>query len=395
MTDYVLADDLSGALEAGAAFRAAGRRVVLPLCGAQDLPDALTVISTETRNAAPGDAAAAVRRVLAEQRRKGATLRLKKIDSTLRGPVAVEIEAMMVELAPPLVVFCPANPLTGRTVIGGRLLVHGVPLERTDFRDDPYWPATTSDIGAMLEGQGHVHSVRADRADWQAEAANILNGVRRDRGGPGLFVPDVETMDDLRLLVELGQRFGHQLVWVGSGALASVLAGQPTTRFEARVSPPVLVVCGSRNPAALRQVAALKAESGTEVMELEISGPVALEASRVAQSCARHRITALHFKIPEGLPDAAVRLQSWIAALLTQVQGSTALGLLYLTGGETAQRVCEALGGVRLEVIGEMEPGVVLSQLEFSERAPLPILSKPGGYGDPHAIIRQLENVMK
>ncbi|MCP5530208.1 MAG: four-carbon acid sugar kinase family protein [Opitutaceae bacterium] len=396
MNDYVLADDLSGALEAGAAFGATDRRVILPLHGgAPDAPGALTVISTETRNAVPADAAAEVRRVLAEQRRRGACLRLKKIDSTLRGPVAAELEAMMAELGPPLVVFCPANPLTGRTMVGGRLLVHGVSLEETDFRHDPHWPARTGDIGKLLSQQGRVQSASVDLAALRANAAGVLNAARRDRGGPGVLVPDVETMDDLRLLVAAGGRMGSDVAWVGAGALANVLAGQSAARCETRVSPPVLVINGSRNPAAWRQVEAFKAEKNAEVLELVMGRPIAPQAERVAQACARRRIIALNFLIPEGTPDAAVRLQAWIADLVTHVMASTALGLFYLTGGETARRVCQSLGGECLEILGEIEPGVVLGQLEFSRRAPLHIVTKPGGYGEDQAMVRQLGKLMK
>lgn len=77
--DYVLADDLSGALEAGAAFRARGRRVVLQLDGfGQTTEDTLALHSSETRNVTGRIAADGVRRILIHQRLAGANLLLKK-----------------------------------------------------------------------------------------------------------------------------------------------------------------------------------------------------------------------------------------------------------------------------------------------------------------------------
>src|SRR3954465_6392592 len=97
MSDYFLADDLSGALDAAAAFHQAGRQVTItlslegwPSCGENEI----VAYTTETRNAAPATAAAAVERAIARGRRDGGRLVYKKIDSTLRGPVAAELAAL-------------------------------------------------------------------------------------------------------------------------------------------------------------------------------------------------------------------------------------------------------------------------------------------------------------
>ena len=71
MTDYFLADDLSGALEVAAAFHRAGRPSVViwsiagwDSCG----PDDVVGFDTETRNESPVEAAARVAQALAHGR---------------------------------------------------------------------------------------------------------------------------------------------------------------------------------------------------------------------------------------------------------------------------------------------------------------------------------------
>src|SRR5512141_1157412 len=74
MHDYFLADDLSGALDAAAAFHRAGRsvRVILSADAWREVCQGEVVgITTETRNAAPELAATAVRQVLAEAKQRG------------------------------------------------------------------------------------------------------------------------------------------------------------------------------------------------------------------------------------------------------------------------------------------------------------------------------------
>lgn len=396
MNDYVLADDLSGALEAGVAFGAAGRRVILPLRDDADVEgEALTVFSTETRNAAPADAAAVVRRLLARQHGRGACMRFKKIDSTLRGPVAAELDALVAELEPSLVVFCPANPLTGRTISGGHLMVHGVPLEKTEFRHDPHWPMRTGDIPELLSMGRRRRPIVVQRADLHANSESLFATVRKESGGPVVLVPDVESMEDMGLLVAAGSGMGSDVVWVGSGALAKVLAGQSGLRSESSVSPPALVINGSRSPVALRQIAAIKDEHDAVVVELAMNEPLTVQVSRVVKAIEHHRIIALSFLLPEGTADAAMGLQVWIANLVQSLITCVSLGMLYLTGGETARQVCRTLRGKSMEILGEIETGVVLGLLTREQHGPMYIVTKPGGYGDDLSISRHIKKIMK
>src|SRR5206468_1790519 len=110
---------LSGALDAAAAFHHAGRRVRVALSSAawsEVSPDEVIGFTTETRNAAPAVAAEKITRILAEARERGGRLRYKKIDSTMRGPIAAELGALMAAMPEARILFTPANPAVGRTV---------------------------------------------------------------------------------------------------------------------------------------------------------------------------------------------------------------------------------------------------------------------------------------
>ena len=58
-----------------------------------------------------------------------------------------------------------------------------------------------------------------------------------------------------------------------------------------------------------------------------------------------------------------------------------------LTGGDTARTVLERLGIERLQVIGELEPGICLSRQDSGGPA---IVTKAGGFGDRHSLVRVL-----
>src|SRR5688572_16595680 len=97
MTDFFLADDLSGALDAAAGFHHAGQRVIIaltpaawPAAGANEVVG----FTTESRNLSSRAAAAAVTEAIEHGRKRGGRLVYKKIDSTLRGPLGAELAAL-------------------------------------------------------------------------------------------------------------------------------------------------------------------------------------------------------------------------------------------------------------------------------------------------------------
>jgi uncharacterized protein YgbK (DUF1537 family) len=61
---------------------------------------------------------------------------------------------------------------------------------------------------------------------------------------------------------------------------------------------------------------------------------------------------------------------------------------LVLTGGDTARAVLDRLGVERLQVLGELEPGICLSRdgARF-------VVTKAGGFGDSHSLVRVLRHL--
>ena len=118
MIRWLLADDLTGAADASVHF--ATRREVTIVFDRRE-PGGVVAIDSETRNLAPEEAAQVVAR-LAQGMSGGV---FKKVDSTLRGPVAAELEALRSALGRRAVVLAPSLPAQGRIVVGGRLLVAG------------------------------------------------------------------------------------------------------------------------------------------------------------------------------------------------------------------------------------------------------------------------------
>lgn len=336
----VLADDLTGTLEVGAILKQAGRRVRI---GIGEIPpvgeDEVAVIDCQTRRLGAEAALARYVEILRAGARPAGEVYLK-VDSTLRGNVAAALRAVLAEYPGAGIVFCPAYPALGRTVVGGRVLVHGEPLRARSSADESAEPVGSGVMGEVLAPLGA--GVRAYDAESEDELRAMWTEGAVMAGSAGL----------------LAARFLRQ---AGAGVARGALAGR---RW--------LVACGSMNPASQGQLA----ESPWTVLRYpdtqdEVAKRVEADGGVVAATpieCSEEDVTG------------------WLAAT---ARDSGATGLIVFGGG-TAAAILAACGIRRLEAAGEILPGVPCSWMELRGAA-TPLITKAGGFGAP-GLLRDLIN---
>src|SRR5581483_11321428 len=184
----VIADDFTGALDAGVEFVRAGLEAALLLRPHGGEPAQVQVVSTGSRDAS---AAAARRRVAAAARLLAGRRIFKKIDSTMRGHIEPEVTALLDATSLAKAVICPAAIEAGRTVREGRLHVHGALLHTSAFARDPRWPAATSDLVQLAGGAATHIALPAVRAGSAALAEAIASAPTR------IVTVDACTLADL------------------------------------------------------------------------------------------------------------------------------------------------------------------------------------------------------
>ncbi len=201
----VIADDLTGANATGVLLRNEGLRTctVLNFDTGSDQAlqefDAVTV-PTDSRALAAAEAYERVRNATANFDPEGVELFNKRIDSTLRGNIGREIDAMLDALTPPrTAVVVPVFPQAGRICAGDYLLVNGVLLEHTDAARDPKMPVRSSRPTEIVASQtrrrvGHIGLETV--AAGQSAVAKALSGAVN--GGCEMVVVDSLTDEDLR-----------------------------------------------------------------------------------------------------------------------------------------------------------------------------------------------------
>jgi len=376
MTDLVIiADDLTGAGDSAASLvDRASVSVVLEHSSCWPTTTVLAV-DTDSRHSPPQEAANRVASVALRAHKLGATV-FKKIDSTLRGNVAVEIRAAAEALAQaganPLIVVAAAYPEVGRTTVAGLVHVDGQRLERGTHRGD---------ICAMLAEVGY--STRIIPRGPTGAVAEAMEAAHRDK--VTAVVIDATVDRDLVSVAEAAKAFPGQTLLVGSGGLVRPLRDrwQAHTKSPPVSAPigPVLFVVGSYAKQALAQIAGLVAAGVPHVWVRPTSLTDDL-VTAVRQGLASGDVLLAPDPTLPVNRDQAPAMAHLLATVVYSARQYAPT--LVATGGETARAIVGLLGVSQMAVKGELEPGVVLYEIPTLG---MDLITKAGAFGDRETLL--------
>jgi uncharacterized protein YgbK (DUF1537 family) len=332
----VIADDSTGATEAGAACADAGWMVeVVPFSAASSGAECV-VIDLRSRHVPPLEARRRAVALLPEVRH------VHKIDSTLRGNWAAELTAV-VECGR-RVVLIPSHPPLGRVCVGGVVLVDGAPVAQTEHGNDPRMPVLSSRPSESLAG---VELAGVDAlVEWIATSEGSV------------AIVDAHTLDDIDELVAAALN-AENVVIAGSASVVGAVARACSPRKMAPQLPdpllpaPVVAVCASLHPASRVQMAALSAAGVDVVMSPDARGNDS-EAVAIEVAGRAHRLV-----------------------------GELGARSVILVGGDTAAAF---IGDVPVAVLGSIGLGISLGEAQFGTRR-LRLASKPGSFGTANTLV--------
>lgn len=412
----VIADDLTGACDTGAQFAGRGipTFVTIEADYKFDRQDEYSVViaDTESRHLSAAEAAARVEMVVERAREAGVERFYKKTDSTLRGNVGAELQALLRASGNRTLAFAPAFPKLGRFTRGGHQYVGDRLLRETAFASDPLDPATDSYIPAIIRRQSNIPTRIIGRNADEA----LIDGL-----GEQIVVFDAESDDDLR---RVGERLkGKRLLGAlaGSAGFAACLpellelrtSALPNLDCPARM----LAINGSLNEVSLRQAASAEA-CGFAVVQLP---PEVLITKYGARSEAASQISAavagydaqgrdVMLRTITRREDAneyeqrgeklglrhrqlSLRIAENTAKLINEILAQTRFGLLTVFGGDTLAAIVRVMGWRGLLPRRELLPGVILSEAT-GEAKKMWVITKAGGFG-PENVLRQMRQIRK
>ena len=425
----IIADDLSSATDCGAQVVRSGLSVVVPL-GSFSLPiqaRSTQVISVDTDSRSlPADQAYAKVKAASQQLvAAGWTHFYKSVDSTLRGNLGAEIEAVLDIVKPDCAVIAPAFPKYGRTTVAGVQHLHGRPLHETEFGTDPTAPVKDADIARRLAEGSRRKTDRMTLDQVRAGSTQIKNALKKLLAdGIELVVVDIAEQDDLkRICLGLSQS-DFRIVWVGSTGLAEfvplafeVVSTSNTLNLDHAVDfRPSLALVGSASETTRHQLDYAQTNNGLDIIYLDPARMIQNGTSAAAE--LEQAESNLRVALDSGHDVALVVRTSRDEIVATQQLGATLnlsaaqvaqrivdalaqagsklvregrISGIVATGGDTANALCNTLLAQALEILGEVEAGIPIMRV-LGEQS-LPLVTKAGGFGSMAAIADALVKV--
>jgi uncharacterized protein YgbK (DUF1537 family) len=397
----VMADDLTGANDIGVQFakKAVASFVTVDLDADlrqlfQDFE--VVVVDTESRHVGPSEAQRRIFSLASRARQAGINYFYKKTDSTLRGNVGAELEALLQASGKSTMCFVPALPQLGRTTRLGTQYVGGKPLHETVFARDPRNPINESQVGKILARQStlpmHVITIEA--------LPSFHECVR-----PGIAIFDAETGADLRKVAETITRAGALQVLAAPAGFAEylpeLLEFRKTERHFAKYGPPILVINGSLNEVSLQQMVHAARSGFSEgrlspELLVRADGPDSALADLLIEKTAEllahdQDVTLQSVSNPDevrafvemaascGLSAAELhdRVAHNTGRLVGRILEKAGLKLLIVFGGDTLIGIAKELGWSGFLPCEELLPGITVSRVApFHKPTPSPL---PGG----------------
>ena len=269
-----VADDLTGATTTGVLLaRSKARTAVFfnveAATKAEELDelDAI-IISSNSRPLPAGEAYDKVKDATIALKNMKVQYFQKRIDTTMRGGIGVEIDAILDQLDKDTVaVVVPAMPQSRRILVGGYSVIDGTALINTPVAQDVRTPVKENYIPRLLQSQTkrQVGLVTLDKVLAGQEA--IKNALIEEReNGAKVLVVDAITLEDVENIAQACISLEWNVVSVDPGPFTSKLAYYRNIigKEEANLPPKgneegktVLIAAGSATPVTKKQMEVL------------------------------------------------------------------------------------------------------------------------------------------
>jgi uncharacterized protein YgbK (DUF1537 family) len=385
----IIADDLTGACDVAGRLIQLGYRPIVRVRArvrqarreSQDERSAVLVVNARSRAASLNRARTLMRLAVTDLVRADRSVVYYKMDSTLRGHWPDELSALDSLLRPTCFLICPAFPARGRPCRNGCLVLRRE--EWQEFRHSQPAPWSTSLEGRLREELGHpprVVRLELLRQGQKAVRASV------DAAKTRYILFDATRERDLEIIGESFRNSEMRFLWVGSAGLARYVfprPARPESGPKATRVRPWLLVQGSRQRISHEQFRGLEQDDSISLLRLrasfrhkELTRWIGAALDALAQS--RHVAISVPKTFSPGIP---VKFANFVGNLLQAAQHSGRLGGIFVSGGHTAEALCDRLRVSTLQVVGEVRPGIARSLLVDGRLQGMPLITKAGGFG--------------
>lgn len=386
----LIADDFTGANDSGIKIVQRGYDASISLDSYENLESNINIIDTETRNLNENQAYNIVEKTISNLKSLSDYLVIyKKVDSTLRGNIKSEYEAIIKYLNPEYVIFAPAHPNLGRTTKGGIQYVNGKKLLDTEFSQDPEKPVTNDDIRNILSDKRHHHFLDEIRGNL-----NIKSGVNTF---------DCEIYDDLLKIAQKSLELGQKILFIGSAGLCDALFD------ELIIKKPAVAIVGSVSSQNKESIYYCK-KMGVSVLEITLMDYAknrykekineAIELLKenkdviiVTSKDRKDYIETLEYLKKNGLKTDLI-LSKLLESISTSIINNVDISGVFTSGGTTSIEFLKSIGAKGTNLVNEIENGVIMNKIKGLDKD-LYLVTKAGAFGNKKTIYNSLNEIRR
>ncbi|WP_208587722.1 four-carbon acid sugar kinase family protein [Gracilibacillus suaedae] len=418
----IIADDLTGACDTGVQLVQYGLDVSVAIQCSKHRLDAdkdAIIFNTDSRALPKEEAYTKVKDTSQQIKEMEFDFIYKKIDSTMRGNIGSELNAVYDIFQPDFIFITPAHPNNGREVRNGVHYLNGVKLSETEVANDPKTPVTEANVCQLIQHSSgrrveHLHSSDLDKG-------NHFLLQRLDewkKQGISYVTVDAITEQDLQRLMDV-VHLAYSSILCGSAGLIHYLPeslGIEKQQQDNQIltnNQPILFVIGSISKLGRQQLHHLLLNSRVVGVEMDVIHVIAedeakdkelqriqtkIEAAIFAgNSVALYSSSDLEATAAIGRDKEISPIE--ISNLISEALGDAAVSIinamkirnLFLTGGDTAQQVFEKLQIKDYQLIGELELGVPVGKI--AKHNEMITITKAGSFGTDHVMTNALQQL--
>ena len=420
----IIADDLTGANDTALQFHVKGAKtkILLEENFKSDRKDVTEVwaISSESRNCSKEEAVEKVKNCVKTFSDNFLfEYFYKKIDSTLRGHIALETLTMLDILEYQAAIIIPAFPQEGRITVGGYHLLKSIPIGRTEIAMDPHSPILESHVPTLLRSQ--LDEKQKDLIGV-LDLKTVMNGAgpilvkinELIKDGKKLIIADAASITDIEQIALAIKKCDKKLLPTGTASTAQVLGKIWLADIETEPQTikleklPKLIVSGTATKITAEQIAKLEKSDdydNVNFIPLEVndivSGVDEELISRIVKNLKSGITVCVHTSNLianfDGFSEDSLRAEltkeklasmitDYLAELTKQVIEECRVMLITL-GGETSYKCTNILDSKMLKLVDEVAPAISLCVDSKGQW----IVTKSGNLGNTNTLIDILD----
>ncbi len=410
----IIADDLTGANDSSVQFASRGMSTAVAVPGVEFdniSPCEVLVVDTESRDIYPNKAFNNVYKAAKELFKLNPNIIFyKKVDSTLRGNIGSELDALFQAYRPKFIIFAPAFIESGRTTLNGIQFLHGKKLEDTELANVPKSPVDCSYIPEIIARQSNLKTAVLEHEIIKQGFDAIVDALKNFAlKSIDVIICDALKVSDLDLIAKASKQF-NKVAFAGSAGLAKALSKLlPEGHFE-NITPKaqkVLILAGSISEVTRAQTKSVYNQRSLSFIKadpvLSIQEP--LKAAEITAQKVKQALSQQNIVLVSGAPEeedvkisakagadiglnyfqTGERMATFMAELMRLCADE--FDGFVLTGGDTAIHACQACGANLLKIISEVQSGIPLACIASGAHKGKFLITKAGAFGNIDAFV--------